>query len=128
MAQINLFCISDEELGAEVSALSPADRAALDALPSGFALEAPEPLPAPAPAIPKTDARRLEYSGPWPRKRHYHRCPECKGQGSNGVNCYKARCSKPVLLSGPCSWCRRVVAPAPAPSAAAAWRVGAYGD
>jgi len=74
-----------------------------------FTLTAPEPLPAVAPHIPKTDARRLPYSGPFPRKRHYHRCPQCKSHGSNGVNCYKQRCTKPVLMSGlcgPCSWSR----------------------
>jgi hypothetical protein len=101
---MHLFCISDEELAAERAALAPADRAALDALP--FALTAPEPLPAVAPAIPKTDARRLTYNGPWPRKRHYHRCPKCIASGSNGVNCYKQRCSAPVLMSTPCRFCR----------------------
>ena len=71
-----------------------------------LALTAPEPLPAVAPHIPKTDTRRLPYSGPFPRKRHYHRCPKCKEKGSNGVNCYKQRCTTPVLMSVPCSWCR----------------------
>ena len=101
---MNLFCISDDELAEERAELSAADRAALDALP--LVLSPPEPLPAVAPAIPRTDARRLPYNGPWPRKRHYHRCPKCKDHGGNGVNCYKSRCSAPVLLSGPCSWCR----------------------
>ena len=54
----------------------------------------------------KPDARRLPYSGPFPRKRHYHRCPKCDARGSNGVNCYKQNCTAPVLMSGPCSWCR----------------------
>jgi hypothetical protein len=106
MNQVNLFCISDDELAEERAALSPADRAVLDALPSSFALVAPEPLPAVAPTIKRTDARRLPYTGPFPRKRHYHRCPKCQDHGSNGANCYKQRCTAPVLLSGPCSWCR----------------------
>ena len=54
----------------------------------------------------KHDARMDEYTGPFPRKRHYHRCPKCKEKGSNGVNCYKQRCTTPVLMSVPCSWCR----------------------
>jgi hypothetical protein len=33
---MNLFCISDEELAADRAALSPTDRAALDALPITF--------------------------------------------------------------------------------------------
>lgn len=98
MTQHNLFCISDDELAEE--------RAVLDTLPSSFALVAPEPLPELAPTIKRTDARRLPYTGPFPRKRHYHRCPKCKDHGSNGCNCYKQRCTLPVLLSGPCSWCR----------------------
>jgi hypothetical protein len=85
---MHLFCISDEELAADRAALSPADRATLDALP--FTLTAPEPLPAVAPAIPRTDARRLTYTGPWPRKRHYHRCPKCKDHGGNGVELLQA--------------------------------------
>lgn len=61
-----------------------------------------------SPATPpkKHDARRDAYTGPFPRKRHYHRCPKCKEKGSNGVNCYKSRCTSPVLLDHPCSWCR----------------------
>jgi len=54
----------------------------------------------------KHDARRDEYTGPFPRKRHYHLCPKCKEKGSNGVNCYKQRCTTPVLMSVPCSRCR----------------------
>jgi hypothetical protein len=95
MEQANLFCISDEELAAERSALAPADRALVDALPR---------VPAPK----KHDTRRDNYIGPFPRKRHYHRCPECKKHGSGGVNCYKQRCTVPVLMSSPCSWCRPV--------------------
>jgi hypothetical protein len=75
-----------------------------------FALTAPEPLPVGptvgSKPVPRTDARAQEYSGPWPRKRHYHRCPKCASRGSNGTNCYKARCTTPVLMSSPCSWCR----------------------
>lgn len=122
MNQINLFCISDEELAEERAALSPADRAAVDALPVSFS------APAPVVKTKKHDPRRDAYTGPWPRKRHYHRCPECKARGSNGVNCYKQKCSAPVLLSGPCSWCRTVVAPTRPNKDAAAWRVAAYGD
>ena len=60
----------------------------------------------PAVATQKHDARLDAYTGPFPRKRHYHRCPKCKDKGSNGVNCYKQRCTIPVLMSVPCSWCR----------------------
>jgi hypothetical protein len=73
---------------------------------AAFALTAPEPLPAVAPTVKRTDARRMPYTGPFPRKRHYHRCPQCKNHGGNGVNCYKQKCALPVLLSDPCSWCR----------------------
>lgn len=104
MTQANLFCISDE-----------VDRAAVDALPRY------------TPPVKKVDARREVYTGPFPRKRHYHRCPECKGRGSNGVNCYKQRCTDPVLLPHTCGWCRPVVAPARTNTSAAAWRSAAYG-
>jgi len=107
MTQSNLFCISDAELAEERDLLSAEELAVLAALEAApFVLAAPEPLPAVCPAIPKTDARRSPYVGPWPRKKHYHRCPKCKEHGSNGVNCYKSRCSAPVLLSSSCSWCR----------------------
>lgn len=120
---MNLFCVSDEELAEERAALSPADRAAVAALPSSFELAAPAAAP-----VKKRDARRDPYTGPFPRKRHYHRCDGCKKRGSNGVNCYKQRCTAPVLQDT-CSWCRTVVAPARATNpAAAAWRVAAYGD
>lgn len=97
MHQANLFCISDDELAAERAALSPADRATVDALPRPRVL-APK----------KHDTRRDEYAGPFPRKRHYHRCPDCQKHGSNGVNCYKQRCTVPALMSSLCSWCRPV--------------------
>lgn len=96
MTQANLFCISTEELAEDIAALSPADRAAVLALPKSFEVKV------------KVDARRMEYTGPFPRKRHYHRCPECKKRGSGGVNCYKSRCTAPVLLDYLCSWCRPV--------------------
>lgn len=104
---LNLFCVSEEELAAEVAALPPADRATLDALP------APADRPVWGAAKPvlakKHDARLDAYTGSFPRKRHYHRCPECRVRGSNGSNCYKSRCTLPVLLSGRCSWCRMAV-------------------
>ena len=150
---LNLFCISDEELAGDRAALSPAELAAVDALPSSFEgfpyrhssvdswrmyqqskgeLEAAALVlncasshafhsgGAEAEAIlsrlrdqvidamnaAKLGARGLPYTGPFPRKRHYHRCPQCKNHGGNGVNCYKSRCTLPVLLSSPCSWCR----------------------
>lgn len=40
------------------------------------------------------------YAGPFPRKRHYHRCAKCVGRGFNGVYCYKAKCSLPRDLAG----------------------------
>jgi hypothetical protein len=98
----NLFCISDEELAE--------DRAADSGVgPGGIAwkLEAPTVADrALVATIKRTDTRRMPYTGPWPRKRHYHRCPKCREHGGGGVNCYKSRCTLPVLLSGPCSWCR----------------------
>jgi hypothetical protein len=131
MNQPNLFCISDEELAADRAALSPDDRAAVDALPSSFE-DSPAP-PAPphlydlaAPA-PKHDARLDAYTGPFPRKRHYHRCPQCRAKGSGGVHCYKSRCMAPVLMSTPCQWCRTSVAPGRTTDAGR-WRAAAYGD
>lgn len=44
------------------------------------------------------------YAGPFPRKRHYHRCPKCFDRGGNGVNCYKSKCTLPRDLKV-CSWC-----------------------
>jgi hypothetical protein len=32
------------------------------------------------------------YTGPFPRKKHYHRCIACDDVG---VNCYKTKCTKP---------------------------------
>jgi hypothetical protein len=99
---LNLFCISEDELAADRAALTPAELAAVDTLPSSF------PVLAPVAPAKKRDARRDEYTGPFPRKRHYHRCPHCRDHGSNGVNCYKQRCTTPVLMDYPCSWCRPV--------------------
>lgn len=45
-----------------------------------------------------------QYAGPFPRKRHYHRCPKCIDRGGNGVNCYKSKCTLPRDLKC-CSWC-----------------------
>lgn len=117
---MNLFCISAEELAADVASLSPPDRAELAKLPTAddftdeeleeldtFTLASPESLPAVSPkTVPRLDARRMEYTGPFPRKRHYHKCPKCADHGSNGVNCYKSQCTKPVLMAVPCGWCR----------------------
>jgi hypothetical protein len=59
-----------------------------------------------SPAIaPKIDARTLPYTGPFPRKRHYHRCPKCRVNGSGGVACYMAKCTRPVLMSVACGFC-----------------------
>jgi hypothetical protein len=54
---------------------------------------------------PKIDVRTLEYTGPFPRKRHYHRCPKCRVNGSQGVSCYMAKCTRPVLMSVACGFC-----------------------
>lgn len=82
----------------------------LEPLFDDFALTAPPPLPVGptdgSKPVSRMDPRALEYAGPWPRKRHYHRCPKCHDHGSNGTNCYKTRCTTPVLMSSPCSWCR----------------------
>jgi hypothetical protein len=79
MTTMNLFCISEEELAA--------DRAVVDALPK-------------APTAARA-ARHLPYTGPFPRKRHYHRCETCFARGrSNGVNCYKKNCTRAVLHDG----------------------------
>lgn len=45
------------------------------------------------------------YTGPFPRKRHSHRCKGCEKRGQyNAVACYKSQCCKPQL-SETCSWC-----------------------
>jgi hypothetical protein len=46
------------------------------------------------------------YAGPWPRKRHSHRCEGCARRGQlNAVACYKARCARPQLTAQ-CALCR----------------------
>jgi len=54
--------------------------------------------PAPS-ALPK---RMQEYTGPFPRKRHSHRCLNC---GGNGVACYKSQCTLAPVVTR-CRWCR----------------------
>lgn len=44
----------------------------------------------------------IDYAGPFPRKKHSHRCKTC-GQGTY---CYKARCTKPQRVEQ-CFWCMR---------------------
>lgn len=41
------------------------------------------------------------YTGPFPRKRHSHRCLKC---GGNSVACYKAQCTKPQTIAQ-CKYC-----------------------
>lgn len=46
------------------------------------------------------------YAGPFPRKRHSHRCKTCETRGQiNAVACYKSRCTRPQTAET-CSWCR----------------------
>ena len=51
--------------------------------------------------------RTAPYEGPFPRKRHSHRCTGCAAKYGqyNAVACYKTYCRKPQLM-GECSWCR----------------------
>lgn len=51
--------------------------------------------------------RTDEYTGPFPRKRHSHRCTGCaKAYGQyNAVACYKSQCTRPQLVEQ-CSHCR----------------------
>ena len=60
-----------------------------------------DPATLPAPSV-KADRRRAEYTGPWPRKRHSHKCSSCV----NGVYCYKSKCRLPATVPAPCGWCR----------------------
>lgn len=64
------------------------------------------------------------YAGPFPRKRHFHRCETCWATRKQGaVYCYKTKCSKPQS-SEDCALCRPIQkygqtpdpAPAPAPA------------
>lgn len=51
--------------------------------------------------------RTEPYTGPFPRKRHSHRCKGCEvtvGQ-FNAVACYKKHCTKPQLVET-CEWCK----------------------
>ncbi len=46
------------------------------------------------------------YAGPFPRKRHSHRCTGCRRWGQlNAVACYKAQCARPQLTHR-CSSCK----------------------
>lgn len=58
------------------------------------------------------------YAGPFPRKRHAHRCLNCRAHGqTNAVACYKAQCTLAPTVET-CRWCRpvpRIPAPGPAP-------------
>ena len=49
--------------------------------------------------------RTDSYTGPFPRKRHSHRCKACETRGQiNSVACYKSRCTKAQLVEH-CGWC-----------------------
>jgi hypothetical protein len=64
-----------------------------------------KPRPRPQTAHKRTDP----YTGPFPRKRHSHRCKGCEAHGQyNAVAFYKQRCTCPQLTEA-CSWCRREV-------------------
>lgn len=60
--------------------------------------------PPPAPRqIPVATGKRSEaYTGPFPRKRHSHRCLRC---GGNAVACHKAQCTV-APVTGTCKYCR----------------------
>lgn len=50
--------------------------------------------------------RTEPYTGPFPRKRHSHRCKGCEQRGQlNAVACYKSRCTRPQLTET-CAWCK----------------------
>ena len=52
-----------------------------------------------------TGAQPAEFAGPFPRKRHSHRCPLC----TSSVACYKAQCRKPQRITREqCPYCRPV--------------------
>ena len=66
-------------------------------------LLAQERLAQPKPPLPvATGSRSLPYAGPFPRKRHSHRCLNC---GGNPVACYKTQCTKAQTTST-CVYCR----------------------
>jgi hypothetical protein len=54
-----------------------------------------------------TEGKRTDpYDGPFPRKRHSHKCKSCVARGQyNSVACYKSHCTRPQLTDT-CSWCR----------------------
>jgi hypothetical protein len=53
-----------------------------------------------------TPSKTAPYNGPFPRKRHSHRCQTCKGrQGQRAVACYKQKCTKPQSVED-CIFCR----------------------
>ena len=46
------------------------------------------------------------YDGPFPRKRHSHKCTGCEKHGQhNAVACYKSKCTRPQKVSS-CGWCQ----------------------
>lgn len=55
-----------------------------------------------------TQSKDLLYVGPFPRKKHSHKCPSlgCKMRGQiNAVACYKSHCQRPQRDL--CSFCKR---------------------
>ena len=48
-------------------------------------------------------AARQPYAGPFPRKKHSHRCDQC----GNATYCYVGQCKQPQKLEI-CRWCRPV--------------------
>lgn len=51
------------------------------------------------------------YTGPFPRKRHGHRCKGCEKRGQlNPVACYRQHCTRPQTTES-CPWCRPLVGP-----------------
>lgn len=51
-------------------------------------------------------AKRTDpYTGPFPRKRHSHKCIKCEERGQYAsVACYKSQCTRPQTTQQ-CSWC-----------------------
>ena len=53
-----------------------------------------------------TMSKKEPYNGPFPRKKHSHKCLGCVPRGQiNAVACYKAHCTKPQLTDT-CNWCK----------------------
>jgi len=49
--------------------------------------------------------RTEPYTGPFPRKRHSHKCLKCIERGQvNAVACYRSHCTKPQTTDH-CAWC-----------------------